>query len=174
MNMKKKLSILLVLLLLPAFTACGGTEIIYVRGGSSALEDIPVQPSHEQDTEWEQAPAAVPPEPPANSEPDSAPSSAPETEPAPGPEPTSETVSGSNPDQEAPPEPAPEDAPAPVPELSSDPVQRDYVLNTNTMKFHYPGCSSVSDIKDRNREDFTGERDELIAQGYLPCKRCNP
>lgn len=49
-----------------------------------------------------------------------------------------------------------------------------YVVNTNTGKFHYPACSSVKDIADHNRLDFTGSRAELIAQNYQPCKRCNP
>ncbi|MFV0364688.1 MAG: DNA/RNA non-specific endonuclease [Suipraeoptans sp.] len=49
-----------------------------------------------------------------------------------------------------------------------------YVLNTNTKKFHRPGCSSVSTIKDSNRSDYTGGRDQLINEGYNPCKRCNP
>ncbi len=50
----------------------------------------------------------------------------------------------------------------------------DYVLNTNTHKFHYPSCSSVSDIKPENTGYFTGSRDEVIAQGYKPCGRCKP
>ena len=25
-----------------------------------------------------------------------------------------------------------------------------------------------------NRQDYAGSRDELIAAGYAPCKRCNP
>ena len=49
-----------------------------------------------------------------------------------------------------------------------------YVVNTNTGKFHDPGCLSVSTIADHNRWDYTGSRDELIAQGFQPCKRCNP
>ena len=51
---------------------------------------------------------------------------------------------------------------------------QDYVVNTNTDKFHYPGCASVSQMKDKNRMDFTGTREELIAMGYEPCKNCNP
>lgn len=50
----------------------------------------------------------------------------------------------------------------------------DYVLNTNTHKFHYPSCSSVSDMKPENTSYFTGSRDEVIAQGYKPCGRCKP
>ena len=49
-----------------------------------------------------------------------------------------------------------------------------YVLNTNTKKFHYPSCSSVDDIKDKNRQDYTGTREELINQGYDSCGRCHP
>ena len=52
--------------------------------------------------------------------------------------------------------------------------EQDYVLNKNTKKFHYPCCSSANDIKKRNRKDFTGTREEVISQGYVPCKRCNP
>lgn len=49
-----------------------------------------------------------------------------------------------------------------------------YVLNTNTKKFHYPTCSSVGDIKPKNRSDVNDSRETIIAQGYAPCKRCNP
>ena len=50
----------------------------------------------------------------------------------------------------------------------------DYVVNTNTGKFHYPHCSSADDIKPINKWEFVGTRDELITDGYVPCKRCNP
>jgi DNA-entry nuclease len=56
----------------------------------------------------------------------------------------------------------------------SDASAAEYVLNTNTKKFHFPGCTSVSDISQENRQDYTGSRDMLIAQGYSPCGRCNP
>lgn len=49
-----------------------------------------------------------------------------------------------------------------------------YVVNKNTGKFHYPSCSSVSKIKAKNRMDSDKTRDELIAEGYVPCKNCNP
>lgn len=54
------------------------------------------------------------------------------------------------------------------------PEGMDYVLNTNTRKFHYPGCSSAEDIKASNRKDVVATREELIAQGYEPCGRCHP
>lgn len=50
----------------------------------------------------------------------------------------------------------------------------EYILNTNTKKFHYPSCSSVKQMKESNKKEYTGSRDDLIAQGYDPCKKCNP
>lgn len=49
-----------------------------------------------------------------------------------------------------------------------------YILNLDSQKFHRPGCSSVGQMKDSNKQEFTGTREELISQGYDPCKRCNP
>ena len=49
-----------------------------------------------------------------------------------------------------------------------------YILNTNTHKFHYPNCSSVNSMKDKNKKEFYGSRDEAIADGYSPCGRCHP
>lgn len=50
----------------------------------------------------------------------------------------------------------------------------DYVLNTNSKKFHYPDCRSVGQMKASNRKDFSGTRDEVIAMGYDPCGICHP
>lgn len=34
---------------------------------------------------------------------------------------------------------------------------------------------SLPDImKGSNKKEFSGSRDEVIAQGYEPCKKCNP
>ena len=49
-----------------------------------------------------------------------------------------------------------------------------YVLNKNTKKFHKPECSSVKDMKEKNKEYSNESRDDIIAKGYSPCKRCNP
>ena len=49
-----------------------------------------------------------------------------------------------------------------------------YIVNTNTGKFHSPGCSSIGQMSDSNKMEYTGSRDDLIAMGYQPCKRCNP
>lgn len=79
-----------------------------------------------------------------------------------------------------------EETPVPQPETdtavqitpeSSSPQESQritYVLNTNTKKFHYPTCSSVDDMKEKNKQIYTGSREEVINMGYVPCKRCNP
>lgn len=57
---------------------------------------------------------------------------------------------------------------------STQPKETEYVLNTGTMKFHLPTCSSVSQIDRNNRQDYTGTREEVIGMGYDPCGRCKP
>ena len=49
-----------------------------------------------------------------------------------------------------------------------------YILNTSTHKFHLPDCAGAADIKEKNRQEYTGTRDELISDGYEPCGRCHP
>lgn len=49
-----------------------------------------------------------------------------------------------------------------------------YVLNTNTRKIHYPDCPSVADIKEKNKKEFNGTKEELLNEGYTVCERCNP
>ncbi len=49
-----------------------------------------------------------------------------------------------------------------------------YILNTNTHKFHLPGCSSVSAMSEKNKSEYTGDRQDVIDMGYEPCKVCNP
>lgn len=53
-------------------------------------------------------------------------------------------------------------------------TENTYILNTNTKKFHYPACSSVDQMAEKNKQVYSGSRDEIIAMGYEPCKRCNP
>ena len=57
---------------------------------------------------------------------------------------------------------------------SKSSTETTYIFNTNTHKFHYPSCSSVSQMNESNKQSFTGSRDEAIAQGYEPCGRCKP
>lgn len=48
-----------------------------------------------------------------------------------------------------------------------------YVLNTNTMKIHYPDCSSVKKMKEENKA-YTNDYNKAIADGYKPCGNCHP
>ena len=57
---------------------------------------------------------------------------------------------------------------------SSQDEQVSFVLNTNTKKFHLATCSSVTEMKAEYRQDYTGSRAVLEAQGYTPCGRCKP
>lgn len=52
--------------------------------------------------------------------------------------------------------------------------QTEFVINTNTGKFHKHDCKSVKKMKAKNKEEFSGSRDELIAEGYEPCGSCRP
>lgn len=49
-----------------------------------------------------------------------------------------------------------------------------YIANINTYKFHYPNCNSVNQMSEKNKLPTTKSRDELIADGYVPCKNCKP
>lgn len=57
---------------------------------------------------------------------------------------------------------------------SDSSAKKTYVLNTNTHKFHDPDCSSVSQMKEKNKRIITESRDQIIADGYDPCGRCHP
>lgn len=63
---------------------------------------------------------------------------------------------------------------------ASDPSQEDptvettYILNTNTHKFHHMSCPSVNQMKEKNRQEYTGSRKDVISLGYEPCQNCTP
>lgn len=58
--------------------------------------------------------------------------------------------------------------------IIEEPIGTTYILNTNTKKFHYSDCSSASRISDKNKDTFTGSREDLIGRGYEPCGNCEP
>lgn len=60
------------------------------------------------------------------------------------------------------------------PQETSENTGTHYVINTNSGKFHLPDCSSVSEMSEANRQDYTRDRQELIDQGYSPCGVCKP
>ena len=59
----------------------------------------------------------------------------------------------------------------PAAEDNQIPAAVTYVLNNKTKKFHRTSCSYLPTA---NRQDTDQSRDELIEQGYEPCKKCNP
>ena len=101
-------------------------------------------------------------------------------EPTATPKPTPEPTQEPTPEPTATPKPTPEPTATPKPteepviDRTVVPVGTDYILNTNTKKFHYPSCSSVKQMKDKNKEYYNGTREECINMGYDPCGRCDP
>lgn len=47
-----------------------------------------------------------------------------------------------------------------------------WVLNTNTMKVHYPSCSSVARIAPQNYATSNSPLSDLLSRGYSRCGRC--
>jgi DNA-entry nuclease len=50
---------------------------------------------------------------------------------------------------------------------------KDFVLNTNTKKYHEPWCGHINKMSDKNRQDYNGTAEELASWGYVPCKVCH-
>ena len=50
---------------------------------------------------------------------------------------------------------------------------RVYIGNRNSKIFHIPSCPSVADMKEKNKSPFAA-REDAVAAGYRPCRRCNP
>lgn len=63
---------------------------------------------------------------------------------------------------------------ADYPEGDENSVQHAYVLNTRSFKFHKPDCKGVKDMSAKNRQDFSGTREEVLSMGYDPCGICRP
>lgn len=53
-------------------------------------------------------------------------------------------------------------------------TDKEYIINTNTGKFHLPDCKLAQSMKEKNRKRYKGTRQELIDEGLDPCKSCNP
>ena len=65
-------------------------------------------------------------------------------------------------------------APTETPKFAPEEQPRSFVLNTSSMKFHFPSCSSVKKIAEHNRRDVEMTRSEIINMGYEPCGKCHP
>ena len=117
--------------------------------------------------------------PEAIPEPTAEPSPVPTPKPTPVPTPKPTPVPTPKPTPEPTPKPTPEPTPKPTPESTPKPTPTPapvftYVANTNTMKFHRPGCSSVSSMKDKNKAVYETTRADMISMGFEPCGRCHP
>jgi len=82
------------------------------------------------------------------------------------PEQDTEAASPVSPDGEA--------APSKATPGDADVSDTTYILNTNSMKFHYTYCEGAAKISGKNRLDTTLTREEVVALGYTPCGICNP
>lgn len=47
-----------------------------------------------------------------------------------------------------------------------------YVLNNNTMKYHYPECRDVDKIANENYEETSKSAEKLEDEGYSTCGHC--
>lgn len=57
---------------------------------------------------------------------------------------------------------------------SRNSTENHYLLNKNSMKIHTPDCKYADEISAGNKEEYYGNLDELITNGYSPCKQCSP
>lgn len=57
---------------------------------------------------------------------------------------------------------------------SENNIEATYILNTNSKKFHSPSCSSVSKMAEKNKQEYSGDKNDLISQGYSACGICKP
>lgn len=58
--------------------------------------------------------------------------------------------------------------------LPTSPEETDYIINTNSKKFHLSTCGQGQGTKEENKEYYTGTRDHLIKEGYSPAGCCDP
>ena len=132
-----------------------GIEIDYKTGNSKKIED---KPQNTDNISTVVVPAAT-----ENSSIDNDPKSKPKTETSSQSSQKPSTSSGTQ-----------STSSYSTPPATPNSEQQTYILNTNTKKFHYPWCSSVNQMKEKNKRVFTGTRDNVISQGYSPCGRCSP
>ena len=144
--------------------------IVSIIVAIAMIATMPTTPETENDAT---APTTAPTvtETGISEQPTAVPTVTPTSSPAPTSTPTQVPTEEPTATPTATPSPTPTAKPTATP--TRDP-NRDYVLNTSTMKFHYPSCNSVDDIKPANKQEYYGTRDDLIKNGYAPCGRCHP
>ncbi len=61
----------------------------------------------------------------------------------------------------------------PTQEQNAVATTKDFVLNTNSKKYHETWCRYSNEISPENRQEYNGTADELAGWGYDPCKVCH-
>lgn len=59
-------------------------------------------------------------------------------------------------------------------ETTGSSAKKTYVVNKSTKKVHLPTCSGAQSMSESNREEYTGDLFDLIADGYTACGTCDP
>ena len=79
-------------------------------------------------------------------------------------------------DSEATSEPTAKPAAGAAASATSEPdaEEHDYILNTKSKKFHWPDCSGIKNMAEKNRKEFTGTREEVVDMGFSSCGICKP
>lgn len=160
--MKKLVSLLAVLMLVFGMSACELTDTLDTSSVDTAEENIvPISSSSESDISsvTEQSKAEEKPIVPSKT---AGTTSRKGVQPKP--------VVSSKPAVSTPPPATATSAP----NKTENPQSNTYILSRNTQKFHLPSCGYVDRIKEENKGTFSGNRNELIQQGYEPCGKCNP
>ncbi len=81
---------------------------------------------------------------------------------------------GTNPTEPTETEPPVTDSPLPPATEAPTENGTDYILNTNSMKFHTVTCEWGLKTSEKNRQDYTGSRQDLLDAGFSPCGSCQP
>ena len=61
-----------------------------------------------------------------------------------------------------------------LPPATTQPQEKTYIINTNAKKFHDADCGNGQQTKEENKEIYSGDRQKLIDDGYVPAGCCNP
>lgn len=58
--------------------------------------------------------------------------------------------------------------------METQEINADYILNMTTKKFHRIDCVCVKRMCEKNKGYYIGKREELLCEGFVPCRSCYP
>lgn len=67
-----------------------------------------------------------------------------------------------------------ESAEGTVPPVTTTEENHTFILNTRSQVFHNPDCHGAQSMSEKNKEAFSGAREEVLKMGYSPCGICKP